>query len=167
MQLRGGDRLARLRTVAPAATSADCTASASLIRTPSTPIVTTWPVVTKVPRPRRGWPRGPARSHSDSWSPGSSCGAIVAGDQWTSHFPWTWTRCSVGWMLMVPTPVSASVSVNGSLAVDPLRGVPAVKLASWTAMSANAAWFTAVKSAGGFETSCCITAQFCSDQAVK
>ncbi len=58
--------------------------------------------------------------------------------------------------------------MNGSLAVDPdCDSVPAVKLAWWTDRSANAAWFTEVKSAGGLETSCCIAAQFWAAQAVR
>ena len=45
--------------------------------------------------------------------------------------------------------------------------VPAVKLAWCTPRSVNAAWFTAVKSAGGWEISCCIAAQSCLAQAAK
>ena len=58
--------------------------------------------------------------------------------------------------------------MNGSVAVDPLVTiVPGAKLAWCTPRSVNAAWFTAVKSAGGWETSCCIAAQSCLAQAAK
>ena len=71
-------------------------------------------------------------------------------------------------MVMVPTPDRASRSVNGCVAVDPLVViVPGVKLAWCTPRSVNAVWFTAVKSAGGWETSCCIAAQSCLAQAAK
>ncbi len=50
--------------------------------------------------------------------------------------------------------------MNGSLAVDPLAAsLPASKLALCTDRLPNAAWFTAVKSAGGSSTSARIPAQ--------
>ena len=44
---------------------------------------------------------------------------------------------------------------------------PAVKLAWRTVRSRNAAWFTAVKSAGGPLVSFCIAAQSCLAQAAR
>ena len=64
----------------------------------------------------------------------------MAGDQLTSHFPCALTRCSVEAMLTVPSPASASRSVNGSVAVDPdCVSVPAVNRALWTDRLVNAA----------------------------
>ena len=92
----------------------------------------------------------------------------MAGDQLTSQWPWASARCRVDLIVMVPTPDTASRSVNGSAAVKPsVAAWPGVKLAWCTPRSVNAAWFTAVKSAGGCETSCCIAAQSCLAQAAK
>jgi hypothetical protein len=71
-------------------------------------------------------------------------------------------------IVIVPTPVSASRSVNGSVAFEPLVvAVPGVKVAWCTPRLVNAALFTTVKSAGGWETSCCIAAQSCLAQAAR
>ena len=140
-----------------------------MIREPSTPIVTTppWVVNGAPPEPRMGARAGHV-FFTDSWSPARSCGAIVAGDQVTSQWPWFCTRFSVDLIVIVPTPVSASRSVNGSVAFDPLvTVVPGVKVAWCTPRLVNAALFTVVKSAGGCETSCCIAAQSCLAQAAK
>src|SRR5580692_5428760 len=105
---------------------------------------------------------------SESCSSAFSWGAIVAGDQVTSQWPWLSTRFRVDLIVIVPTPVSASRWVNGSVAVDPLvTVVPGAKVAWCTPRLVNAALFTAVKSAGGFQTSCCIAAQSCLAQAAK
>ena len=154
---------------APAATSADFSEAAFLIRAPSTPIVTTWPwLVSGVPCGPRMAARAGQLVFRDSWSPARNCGAIVAGDHFTSHLPCASTRCRADLMVMVPRPASVSRSVTGALAVALLVCmVPAVKAACRTARLVNAAWFTGVKSAGGALVSCRIAAQSCLAQAAR
>ena len=63
---------------------------------------------------------------------------------------------------------STGRAVNGMVAVEPLVVVvPGVKLAWCTPRSLNAVWFTAVKSAGAWDTSCAIAGQSCLAQALK
>ncbi len=154
---------------APAATSAERSEAAFLIRAPSTPMVTASPwLVSGVPPA----PRMPARAGQAvarvSLPPVRSCGTIVAGDHFTSHFPFSSTRCREDLRVMAPRPASVSRSVTGSLAADPLVViVPAVKLACRTLRRSNATWFTGVKSAGGSLASCRIAAQSCLPHAAR
>ena len=161
--------LAACCVVAPAATSAEVSEPASLIRLPSTPTVTCCPWVVS------GAPPAPviaARAGhvvlSASRSPARSDGAIVAGVQATSQCPERWTRCRVGRRVTVPRPLSVSRSVTGSWAVEPVVFiVPAVKLAWATCRSVNAAELTDTKSAGGLSASWRIPAQSCLLQAAR
>ena len=161
--------LSAAAAAAPAATSADFTTAAFLIRLPSTPIVTTWPwLVSGVPCVSRTAARAGHVVRRDSWSPARSGGAIVAGDHFTSHVPWESTRCKADLIVMVPRPASVRRSMTGSLAASwPACMGPAVKLAWRTLRSRNAAWFTAVKPAGGPLVSFCIAAQSCLAQAAR
>ena len=154
---------------APAATSADFSEAAFLIRAPSTPMVTTWPwLVSGVPCAPRMAARAGQVVCRDSWSPARSCGAIVAGDHSTRHLPCARMRCNADLMVMVPRPASVSRSVIGALAVELLVCmVPAVMLACRTVRLRNAAWFTGVKSAGGAMVSCRIAVQSCLAQAAR
>ena len=154
---------------APAATSADRSEAASFIRAPSTPIVTTWPwLVSGVPSAPRMAARAGQVVCRDSWPPARSCGAIVAGDHFTSHLPCTSTRCRAEERVTVPRPASVSRSVTGALAAELFVSIgPAAKLARRTVRLLNAARFTDVKSAGGSLVSCRIAAQSCRAQAVR
>ena len=155
--------------VAPAATRADVSDVGSLTRRPSTPIVTTraWVVSGTPPAPVIAARAGQVVVTENS-SPARSGGAIVAGDQLTSQCPELCTRCSVGWMVMVPRPASESRSVTGSWAVAPLVvSVPALKVAMVTCRSVNAAALAGTKSAGGLATSRRMAAQSCLLQAAR
>ena len=129
---------------APAATSADPSEAASLIRAPSTPTVTTWPwLVSGVPSAPRMAARAGQVVRRDSWSPAPSRGAIVAGDHFTSHLPCTSTSRREDLMVTVPRPASVSRSVTGALAAELFVCIrPAAKLAWRTVRLRNAAWFT-------------------------
>ena len=71
-------------------------------------------------------------------------------------------------MVTVPRPASVSRSVTGALAAELFVCIgPAAKLAWRTVRLPNAAWFTAVKSAGGSLVSCRIAAQSCLVQAAR
>ena len=129
----------------------------------------TWPwLVSGVPCTPSTAARAGQVIRRDSWSPARSGGAIVAGDHFTSHVPFASTSCRADLTVTVPRPASVRCSVTGALAVDrPVRMGPAVNLAWRTVRLRNAAWFTAVKSAGGRLVSFCIAAQSCRAQAAR
>ena len=112
--------------VAPAPTSAVTSEAGCLIRCPSTPIVTIGAcTVSGAPLAPRIGARGAQVVCSSSWPPVRSGGAIVAGDQATSHFPERWTSRSTVRMVTVPMPEIASRSETGSDARAPsVRSVP-------------------------------------------